>query len=82
MANIFVVFICQNPPLSKKIIVNRLTMTRISREPDIDDIGGVVEGEPRNAKEPNVRSAVSLVNARKRSSAGRVINHEKDCSPI
>ncbi|KAJ7360007.1 hypothetical protein OS493_019094 [Desmophyllum pertusum] len=54
--------------------------TRISREPDIDDIGGVVEGEPRNAKEPNVASAVSLVNARKRKgSSRRDINHKKDC---
>ena len=53
--------------------------TRISREPDIDDIGCVVEGESRNAKEPNLASAVSLsVNARKRKgSSGRDINDEK-----
>ena len=44
MANIFVVFIFEKPPLSKKIIAD--DRTRDSREPDIDDIGGVVEGEP------------------------------------
>ena len=45
--------------------------TRVAREPDIDDIGGVVEGEPRNAKEPNVACAVSLVNAGKRKGSSR-----------
>ena len=39
--------------------------TRVSIHSDIDNIGGVVEGEPRNAKEPNVASAVSLENTRK-----------------
>ena len=56
--------------------------TRISRELDIDDIGGAVEGEPRHAKGPNVASAVSLMNARKRKgSSRRNINHEKDIRP-
>ena len=53
--------------------------TRISREPDINDIGGVVEGEPSNAKEPNIISTVSIVSAQKRKgSFGGDINHEKD----
>ena len=52
--------------------------TRFSRETDIDDIGGVVEGEARNAKKPNVAIAVSLVNARKqKESSGRDINYEE-----
>lgn len=51
--------------------------TRIPRKPDIDDIGGFFEDEPRNVKEPNVASAVILVNAQKRNgSSERDINHE------
>ena len=46
--------------------------TRVSIEPD-------VESEPRNTKEQNVASAVSLVNKRKGGSR-RDTNHEKDMS--
>ena len=79
----FVVFISQKLPLSKTIIVSHLMMMRQGfLEPDIDDNGGVVEGEQGHAKEPNVNSAVSLVNARKRKgSCRRDITHEKDISP-
>ena len=48
--------------------------TRVSIEPD-------VESEPRNTKEQNVSSAVSLVNKRKlKGGSRRDTNHEKDMS--
>ena len=41
--------------------------TRLSRETDIDDIGSVVESEPRNAKEQEITSSESCECTKKKS---------------